>query len=345
MKVVAGAICLSFLFAVASPEPTAADFFELARTGSIQEVQAAISHGQSVDQRDSRGRTPLMWAAESNASPDVIAALCNAGSDPSARDMFGLDALMHAARSNLNPAIITALLAAGADVNAQNGGITALMYAAEENPNPEVIIVLLNAGADAKATDLAGNTVLCYARYNKELVSSDAYKTLVAAAGFDPSEVETPCMPSDSTGVDENRSEPKPAAPASEQKPAGPASKPKPAWPAFFLSVFVGFGTGQYYCGTNGTTFLLCDFLGLAMTVAIVVDPFLLMQGARNLEEAFLSLFTGPVLLLVSRIWQIFDVFWAIDEARRYGRVAEVVPALDVDIQRTSLELGVSLRY
>jgi ankyrin repeat protein len=127
VKVAAVAICLSFLFAVASPELTAADFSELPRFGSIQEVQAAISHGQSVDQRDSRGRTPLMWAAESNPSPDVIAALCEAGADSSARDVFGLNPLMHAARSNLNPSIVTALLEAGADLNAKNEGVTALM--------------------------------------------------------------------------------------------------------------------------------------------------------------------------------------------------------------------------
>ena len=201
-----------------------------------------------------------------------------------------------------------------------------------------MIIALLNAGADAKATDFAGNTVLCYARFNKALVSSDAYDMLVAAAEVETSEVqasevETPGASSDSTGVDENRNE------------------PKSAGLAFFLSVFVSFGTGQYYCGTNGTTFLLLDLLGLTMTAVAVLDPLLAMRSAqvvgsaRTFEEALVFLFLGPITFLVSRIWQIVDVLWAIYEERKYGRVAEAVPVIAIGIRRTSFDLGVSLKY
>jgi hypothetical protein len=117
--------------------------------------------------------------------------------------------------------------------------------------------------------------------------------------------------------------------------------KPKSAAPAFFLSVFVGFGTGQYYCGTNGTPFLLLDILGLTMTFVGVPAAI----SSQNFSDAAYFLVVGPFTFLFSRIWQIFDVFWAIDEARRAGRVAKVVPAIAVDVRRTSFDLGVSLKY
>ncbi len=120
--------------------------------------------------------------------------------------------------------------------------------------------------------------------------------------------------------------------------------QPKPAGPALLLSLFVGFGTGQYYCGTDGTKFLVSDLAGLTMTAVVLTSPGILLS-AGSLEAAFTFLVFGPVTFLVSRIWQILDVFCAIDEARKAGRVAEVVPAINVGIRRTSFDLGVSLRY
>src|SRR5271157_3690374 len=103
------AVVLAVLL-VASAYAQTADFFELAKTGTPQSVQAAIDSGADIKARDS---------------------------------LYGMNALMNAARSNPNPEVITALLKAGADLKTQsNEGFTALMYAARKNQNPEVIATL-----------------------------------------------------------------------------------------------------------------------------------------------------------------------------------------------------------
>jgi hypothetical protein len=86
---------------------------------------------------------------------------------------------------------------------------------------------------------------------------------------------------------------------------------------------------------------LLLDILGLTMTFVGVPAAI----SSQNFSDAAYFLVVGPFTFLFSRIWQIFDVFWAIDEARRAGRVAKVVPAIAVDVRRTSFDLGVSLKY
>lgn len=91
--------------------------FQLARDGTLDEIQAAIAAGADVNARDAYGQTPLMYAAGANS-----------------------------------PAVIEALIAAGAEVNAHSGaGWTALMYAARDNPHPGVLIALLEHGADPNA--------------------------------------------------------------------------------------------------------------------------------------------------------------------------------------------------
>jgi hypothetical protein len=81
------------------------DFFELVKTGTPQNVQAALSKGANIKAQDSLGRTPLILASQ----------------------------------NNLNPEVITTLLKAAADINAHgctcDGSPTALMYAAQYNQN------------------------------------------------------------------------------------------------------------------------------------------------------------------------------------------------------------------
>jgi ankyrin repeat protein len=107
-----------------------ADFFELVKTGTPQDVRAAISKGADVTSQDSDGMTPLLVAAKYNQNPEVIVALLKAGADIKAQDRYP--------------------------------GATALMWAAMNN-RPEVITVLLKAGADIKARDKEGATVLMHA--------------------------------------------------------------------------------------------------------------------------------------------------------------------------------------
>jgi len=115
-------------------------FIELARTGTPQEVQNAISAGANVNARDENGITALMAAAEINNNPEVITALIRSGADVNARNQ---------ADSDHNHGAITALIEGGADVHARDShGRTALWFA-ERNSNPEIAATLLEHGACA----------------------------------------------------------------------------------------------------------------------------------------------------------------------------------------------------
>jgi ankyrin repeat protein len=151
------------------------DFFELVKTGTPQDVQAAIVQGANVNARDKstdenwqdkNDKTPLMYAAGYNQNPEVITALLKAGANIKAQDLVGRTALICAAMGNPNPEVITTLLKAGANIKAQDVvGMTSLMYAAAHNQNPEVVSTLLKAGANikARAKGMLGRTVLAYA--------------------------------------------------------------------------------------------------------------------------------------------------------------------------------------
>jgi hypothetical protein len=128
---------------------SAPSFFDVARTGTLQAVQDAVSQGADVKAHDANGLTALMYAAMYNQDPQVITVLLKAGADPEVRDKYGW---------------------------------TALMLAARRAKNPEVVTVLLQGGADAKAQDSNGNTALDHAKENENLNGTDALQQLEEAS-------------------------------------------------------------------------------------------------------------------------------------------------------------------
>jgi ankyrin repeat protein len=72
------------------------DFFELAKTGTPQQVQAAINKGANVNAQDNRGWTALMFAAANNPDPEVISTLLEADADAKARSNEGKTAFDYA---------------------------------------------------------------------------------------------------------------------------------------------------------------------------------------------------------------------------------------------------------
>ncbi|MGA2640265.1 MAG: ankyrin repeat domain-containing protein [Spirochaetia bacterium] len=134
-----GGLSLPVLHAQASP------LLDLAGSGTVTQIQQAVTSGADVNARDAADRTVLMLAAASN--PD--------------------------------PAVISILLKAGAKINARGpNGWTALMMAAYDNPNPEVVETLLKAGADGKARSGAGETAYDYSRDNEKVRGGPAYSDL-----------------------------------------------------------------------------------------------------------------------------------------------------------------------
>jgi hypothetical protein len=141
------AVVLAVLMAASAYAQTT-DFFALAKTGTAQQIQAAIDQGADVNARSDGAWTALMLAALYNPNPEVIATLLKAGADVKGHNVIGL---------------------------------TPLMFAAV-NQNPEVISTLLKAGADAKAKDRDGKTAFDYAQKNEKLKGTDAYRQLEEAS-------------------------------------------------------------------------------------------------------------------------------------------------------------------
>lgn len=123
-------------------------------TALVRELLETSEDARAVlDQPDADGRTPLHWAASSDAKLDIVEALSSAGSiDVDARDHSGWTSLMIASSAGAS-SIVRWLLQHGADVHASNTKrITALHYASSKN-HVDIVRELLEAGADVNALD------------------------------------------------------------------------------------------------------------------------------------------------------------------------------------------------
>jgi ankyrin repeat protein len=77
------------IFIAASLHAQAKSFSEIVRTGTVQQIQAAIDQGADVNARDRDKRTPLMWAAQFSRNVEVVLLLLDAGAEVNARDKDG----------------------------------------------------------------------------------------------------------------------------------------------------------------------------------------------------------------------------------------------------------------
>lgn len=99
------------------------------------------NHNGDVHSRDGHGKTPLHWAAEFCAKPEVIASLLKEGADIHVRDKRGRTPLHFAAIRNI----------------------------------PEIVEFLLNKSASGATQDADGKTPFDYAQKNDALKGSKAY--------------------------------------------------------------------------------------------------------------------------------------------------------------------------
>lgn len=114
-----------------------------------------------IEERDAKGRTPLITAAMSG-DLRVVQSLLNDGANTEAQDKWGYTALVWAADIGATD-IVNALIRANANTEARDkNGLTALSWAAKKG-NLETAQALLEAGADLEARDRKGATPLFYA--------------------------------------------------------------------------------------------------------------------------------------------------------------------------------------
>jgi uncharacterized protein len=150
-------------------------------------VAMLLERNAEVDIRDSKGRTPLMYAVELGWGT-TIDRLIEHKADVNAADWEGVTVLMRA-MGNRHQRVVANLLDKGAKINARDSrGRTPLMHAVsdarddpwrhvgiriagtKEPPDQsaeryvELIRFLLQRGADPSARDKDGDTALAYAR-------------------------------------------------------------------------------------------------------------------------------------------------------------------------------------
>jgi ankyrin repeat protein len=115
-----------------------------AGAGDIRKVRLLVEHGADIHARSQMGRTPLLVAAYTHGTSDIVAYLLSRGADPNAADASGITPLVAAASVN-DTAAAKLLIERGADVNARANigqAATALMAAAH-NGNTELTRLLL----------------------------------------------------------------------------------------------------------------------------------------------------------------------------------------------------------
>ena len=106
---------------------------------------------EDLEERDGRGRTPLMRACE-EGDLEQVQRLIDKGANIEA------EALRMAAQHG-HAAIVELLFRAGGDINDNQGGTTPLIIASEEG-HVDVVDCLLSLGANVEVKDQFGRTAL-----------------------------------------------------------------------------------------------------------------------------------------------------------------------------------------
>ncbi|MGA2594195.1 MAG: ankyrin repeat domain-containing protein [Bryobacteraceae bacterium] len=136
--------------------------FQAAAAGDTPAIEAALSHGADVNQKNASGLTALIVAARAGAAP-AVETLIRHHANPNLRGgVNDWTPLMHAVHKNQLGAV-RALLDGGAQVDSRGrSGETALMMAAGYGYTP-VVELLLERGANPQAETPDGYNVLAAA--------------------------------------------------------------------------------------------------------------------------------------------------------------------------------------
>ena len=151
--------------AVAAMAQDPDQFYSAIRENNLPQLKALLSQKSDAAVADSRGITPLMYAAEIG-SLDAMRMLIDGGADVNVQNAFGSTALMW---SVSDPAKVRLLLDHGAQVNtAARSGRTALIIAAFTNPSAAVVRLLLAKGAKVDVMDQRHVTPLNAATFGND---------------------------------------------------------------------------------------------------------------------------------------------------------------------------------
>jgi ankyrin repeat protein len=149
-------LCIGAIANAQSPVPTGLG--DAAARGDLAKVQQLLEAGAPIEQRDARGRTPVLAATAGN-HVEVVRALIARGADVNAQDDQRDSAFLLAGASGYTE-IVRATLAAGADLKSTNRyGGTALIPACHHG-HVDTVRLLLTTAIDVDHVNNLGWTAL-----------------------------------------------------------------------------------------------------------------------------------------------------------------------------------------
>ena len=119
--------------------------------GDVESLRGLLEGGADVDERDSKGLTPLMLAAL-NRRVDIVEVLLEYGADVEAEDKSGWRPLRYAIKGG-DAGVVKLLLEHGADLHVEYKDGWSPLEAAVERGDGELVELLLRYGADVDARD------------------------------------------------------------------------------------------------------------------------------------------------------------------------------------------------
>jgi len=167
-----------------SPSQNAFHMVGVYRLNNLVTVLLANAEDIDPDQRDNRGKTPLIWASEYGHTNVVETFLSDSRVDPNRQDNEGREPL-HWAAGNGNTDVVKTLLSNGRmDPDRKDReGRTPLNWAAR-NGHTEVVKTLLSDGrVEPNRQDNIGRTALSWAAQNGH---TEVVKTLLRDGRVDP---------------------------------------------------------------------------------------------------------------------------------------------------------------
>merc|ERR1711865_12693 len=131
--------------------------------GDVDLCRRALRSVDSIDDADTKGRSPLHHAAE-NGHTEVVRLLVVAGADVEAKDQLGRTALMYCAWYGHLLSLRYLCRSGRGNVEARcNVGMSALHFAAKYNCESCVVSLVQEFGANVNSVDDAGSTPKQYA--------------------------------------------------------------------------------------------------------------------------------------------------------------------------------------
>jgi ankyrin repeat protein len=172
-------------FCWALPNDLNEEFYSAIRGNDLARLRTLVDQKANVNTKDSRGETPLMYAA-AVGSVEAMKFLLEQGADANVQNQFGSTALIWSAT---DLAKVQLLLDHGANPNlASKKGRTALLVAAMSDRSAPIVRLLISKGADIQAKDFLKTTALKAAAFGNDSETVG----LLLDAGLDPNAADLP---------------------------------------------------------------------------------------------------------------------------------------------------------